>query len=362
MVRTTRGTEPLRGTFTVAFRGHETPALPYNVSAAELERELNNLDSVDMVKVARVPSFNDGYGGGLGEDDDAAANFGAFKWAVTFVNVMGDVPLLYPSPGRLTCSTDERAAGETQACASVEAVTTQPGSDAVLVYDGSRAPNVRRFVAEGLTTDALYSFKVVPVNAVGRGLPSAATATVAARAGASAAQTTVRGGAVSVGMAGVVHEVQVVTAYDTNGWVSLTLGSWYGESLPFYANVAGAGWDYSSTRNLATHPNDDGVVASAGALEAALTAPGTGIGRVHVTRGPAAPRGGSGGVSWSVTFLEPLGNVPTLRVNSTNTTTGSVGVVELLAGASNEFTVEPKKASGAPVRHIFFCSSASPAM
>jgi len=194
---------------------------------------------------------------------------------------------------------------------------------------------------------------VVPINAVGRGLPSAATPTVAARVGAAAAMTTVRGGAVSVGMAGVVHETQVVTAYDTNGYFQLTLGSWFGESLPIYANTANhPGWDYSSTRNLLLLPNDNAVVSDADAFAAALTAPGTGIADVHVTRGPAAERSGHSGVSWTVTFLAPLGNVPTLRVNSTNMTTGTVSVSELLHGASNEFTVEPKKASGAPVKDV----------
>jgi hypothetical protein len=306
-VRKVKGTEPLRGSFTVSFRGAETPALPYDVTAQALQNELNNLNSLDTVAVTRRESYNDGYGGGRGEDSALKDHFGAYSWTVTFVNAMGDVPLLYASPGRLTCSSDATAAGETQACAGVATTAAQPGSDAVLVYDGRAAPAVRAFVAEGLTTDALYSFKVVPLNAVGRGLPSAATATVGARVGAAAGQTTVRGGAVSVGMAGVVHETQVVTAYDTDGYFSLTLGSWYGESLPVWANVVAAGWDASSTRNLLRQPNDDGVVASAAALEHALTAPGTGIFKVHVTRSAAAERNGHSGVSWTVTFLSPLG-------------------------------------------------------
>jgi len=339
VVRSVKGTEPIRGTFTVKYDGYETPALPYNINAYELQRELNNLESIDMVEVTRERSYNDGYGNG--------DNFGAFVWTVTFINVMGDLPLLYPSPGRLTCS------AESAECVGIETVTTQPGTDAVLIYDGSHAPHVRKFTATGLVTDALYSFKVVPINAVGRGLPSAATATVAARIGASASQTTVRGGAVSVGMAGVVHETQVITAYNTNGHFSLTLGSWYGESLPINALLtSNPGWDISTTRNLLNDPNDDDVVSSSDAVKEALETSGTGINKVHVTRSAAAELEGMSGVSWTVTFLEPLGNVPTLRVNTTNTTGGYVHVVELLAGASNEFIIEPKKASGAPVKDI----------
>lgn len=156
VVRATKGTEPIRGSFTVRFRGAETPALPYDVSASDLQAELNNLETIDMVQVSRTESYNEGYGGGRGEDSDLKDNFGCFAWSVTFVNVMGDVPLLYPTPGRLTCSTDERAVGESASCAGIDAVTVQPGSDAVLVYDGSRAPNIRAFTATGLTTDALY--------------------------------------------------------------------------------------------------------------------------------------------------------------------------------------------------------------
>ncbi len=64
-------------------------------------------------------------------------------------------------------------------------------------------------------------------------------------------------------------------------------------------------------------PNDENVVSSAAVVQAALEAPGTGITSVHVTRSPLAS-GGASGVSWTVTFLAPLGNVPTLRVNSTD--------------------------------------------
>ena len=110
--RAVRGTEPIRGTFTVAFNGYETPALPFDVSATQLQQELNNLDSIDMVQVTRTKVLADRSAhadrddddavlddddiSGYGEADDMLRNvsyhYGAYAWSVTFLNVMGDVP------------------------------------------------------------------------------------------------------------------------------------------------------------------------------------------------------------------------------------------------------------------------------
>lgn len=51
--------------------------------------------------------------------------------------------------------------------------------------------------------------KVVPLSAVGPGIPSAASATVVAREGAAATQTVASGSALVQGMAGAVYEQQV---------------------------------------------------------------------------------------------------------------------------------------------------------
>ena len=341
VARTTHGTEPIRGTFTVQFRGFETVAVPFDVEASELERELSNLDSIDQVAVTRSESDPDG---------DGQAH-GAYAWTVSFTNTMGDIPSLYPTPGRLTGGS-----------VAIKTVVSQPGSAAVLVYDGSKAPAVKSFTATGLTTDALYAFKVVPINAVGRGVPTGATATVAARMGASPAQTTARGSAIAIGMAGVVHELQVISATDTDGSFALSLGGWYHETKLLGANIVGgrASAGYSAKSD---HPEggSPGFVATAAEMEAALEAVGTGIRDVHVTRSVTYGgwKNGSTGYAWTVTFIDPAGNVPLLRVNSTNITaagqrqhgtgpgrmsTGMVEVYELLQGASNQFTVEPKKA------------------
>lgn len=54
---------------------------------------------------------------------------------------------------------------------------------------------------------------MVPLSAVGRGIPTSASPTVVAREGAAAAQTVAGGSALVQGMAGVVYEQQV--QYDT---------------------------------------------------------------------------------------------------------------------------------------------------
>lgn len=51
--------------------------------------------------------------------------------------------------------------------------------------------------------------QVVPLSAVGRGIPTSASPTVVAREGAAAAQTVAGGAALVQGMAGVVYEQQV---------------------------------------------------------------------------------------------------------------------------------------------------------
>lgn len=83
------------------------------------------------------------------------------------------------------------------------------------------------------------SEQVVPLSAVGRGIPSAATPTVVAREGAVAAQTIATGPALVQGMAGVVYEQQTVTATATDGSFFLRLTPDGDQSDSIAANIAG---------------------------------------------------------------------------------------------------------------------------
>ena len=309
VARTVEGTTELGGTFTVAFDGAETVPLPYNLEADEMKRALENLDTISVVSVTKNES----------------EWWGSAFWDVTFATEAGDLPLMVTTAGRLLNG------NYSASLPSSWVETVQAGSPAVLVYDGTDDPETRVFTAAGLTEDALYAFKVQPLNLVDRGILSGATPTVAARAGASAGQTTAQGGALAVGMAGVIYEQQVIVA---QGWSSQTQEL----SLRF----EGGNWT-SDLRG-----------ATAEEFADALSEEWMGIGDVHVTRSNASHLGSSG-YSYTVTFLEQIGDVELLELNLDTVTTGdeaadNLNVTEFLKGAANEFTIEPKKATGAPVR------------
>ena len=59
-----------------------TPRAPLPMSGEEMRAR--GWDAVDIVLVTREPSFDQGYGGGRGEDKTLKDNFGAFAWTVRF--------------------------------------------------------------------------------------------------------------------------------------------------------------------------------------------------------------------------------------------------------------------------------------
>jgi hypothetical protein len=86
-------------------------------------------------------------------------------------------------------------------------------------------------------------------------------------------------------------------------------------------------------------------------MESALSASYMGIGDVHVTRSRYSSSGISG-TAWTVTFLKLIGDLPMLEVNVTGIDANYSYVKEFLKGHANQFIIEPKKASGAPVKDI----------
>ena len=105
------------------------------------------------------------------------------SWTVTFQSVPGDLPLLVAYPGRLTPLSHGVAMTVTEKVA---------GSPAVLVYDGSSAPEVRSYTVSNLNSDMTFAFKVLPYNFLGKGVLSAPTVTTIPRSGASPIYTTAR--------------------------------------------------------------------------------------------------------------------------------------------------------------------------
>ena len=190
-----------------------------------------------------------------------------------------------------------------------------------------------------LTPEPGYAFKVAPVNAVGDGILSSASIVTVARAGASASKTTATGSALSKGIAGYIQEEQIVTFLSNDCTTDKLIMSFESASV--------------QTENLCGATEDE----FESALEALL-----GVGNIHVLREEATSPAGHSGYSWSVTFNSRMGDVPMLtvdrfQVGNGRDASGAQGldgnyVVEFLKGQSNEFTIEPKKASGSVVRDI----------
>ena len=293
------------GTFTASFRGFETEDIAVDASSDEVKTALENLPSINFVQVDSL--FN--------------------GWTVTFLSEAGDLPLMEVTSGRLL--------GDSNAKMVVNEATK--GDSAILVYDGSESPAALSFEALDLTPDIGYAFKVAPVNSIGDGVLSAASIVTIARSGASPSTTTASGSALSWGIAGSVHEEQIVT-FLSDDCTSDKLFLSFEFSGP--------------TVNLCGSTNSE--------FESAIESL-PGVGDVHVTREEHSIDGHIGH-SWTVTFNSQTGDVPLLSVDRSQVGRGvdaygvsgsnAVFVTEFLKGQANEFTIEPKKASGTVVKDI----------
>ena len=305
VTETVQGSPVLSGDFTVSFRGEITDAIPHDISAADMERRLENLPTVGEVSVVRTDEPNGGY-----------------SWAVEFLSDVGLLPSMEVTRGRLNGTN-----------ADVTVIRSVPGSPSVLVFDGTGLPSIKEHVVTGLNLGTTYAFKVAALTAVGHGEPSTATDTVVARAGASPSHTTAAGSALRTGITGVVFEEQHVSAS-----AAAAIGG------SFMLRVGNDGdWTEAIWHN-----------ASAADVQAALTglsfASGTdSLGVVHVTTLDDVVNTTRVGAAWAVTFVSNEGDVPPLQVDQSMLTgagSPSVSVVEFVRGQANTFTIEPRKASG----------------
>eukprot|EP00970_Alexandrium_tamarense_P002964 scaffold427_cov103-Alexandrium_tamarense.AAC.19 len=294
------------GSFTASFKGYETSDIPVNASSEMVQTALENLPSINVVNV------------------ESTLN----GWSVTFLSEAGDLPLMEVTSGRLLSE---------DANAKVLVTEVVKGDSATLVYDGSEAPATLTFEALDLTPDVGYAFRVAPINSVGEGVLSASSIVTVARSGASASKTTATGSALSRGIAGSIHEEQIVT-FLSNDCMADELIVSFGFSDP--------------TPNLCDATADE--FRSVIELLA-------GVGKCRVSR-EAVSAAGYNGYSWTVVFTSRTGDVPMLSVDRSRVGNGrdasgesasnGVYVVEFLKGQANEFTIEPKKASGSVVRDV----------
>jgi len=309
-----KGRAAVSGDFTVFYKNEETRRLSYDETASGMMQALENLDGIGELSVTRNSLGN-----------------GSFEWIVTFLTEMGNLPSMTTTSGRLLASRPFARVNEVQA-----------GTESTLVYNGDKNPNIKEFVSTGLLTDTTYAYKVVTMNAVGHsrnGIASQATTTVIARAGASASHTSLAGSSLIQGVAGIVYEEQIVSVQCSNiagatGNFQLRLGSegtWSG-SIAVHSN----GTDMKNA--IEDLDFDNGLKA---------------IKTVHVTRVDSTSTSKEG-YEWTVTFIGNTGNVPLLEYQQSIACTGgaTVGIVEFIEGKANQFIIEPKKASGEPVKDL----------
>ena len=167
-----------------------------------------------------------------------------------------------------------------------------------------------------------YSFKVAPINALGEGVLSKATTTVVASSGASPVYTMARGSSLETGITYDVDEEQIIT---TAGCDSTGMSLRFGSSAANFSNTLTA----SELTTLLQDTLKTGTVD--------VTYATTTNGSVEIN-------------SWRVVFVDS-GDVDGLVL----TTFGSdcdATVEEFIKGSRNEFTIEPKSASGATLRDV----------
>ena len=292
------GSQAISGSFTLSFNHSRTVDVPYDVSAADLKAALEDLPGIGIVSVTRV-------NGTVGRGD--------YTWFITFETLAGDLPLMYATAGRLSPLSSH---------ASITVTEVTAGSISTLVYDGTGIPDVRSVTISNLISDMTYAFKVTPINAIGEGVLSGASTTVAATSGASAVYTTVSGSAVVKGITGDVDEQQIITAYNCKN-SSLYL-FWGGNKTMFHAETSGEDLTYI--------------------LNSHLKVKGVSVQRT------ADVNASQDIIYWRVTF-ENMGDVAPLVVVSLNGSC-NVSVTEFIKGEMNEFTIEPKKANGDVLRDV----------
>ena len=292
------GISSIGGDFRLSFQGEETENIPFDASDDTLKATLEALTNIGRVSVT---------------SQDLTVT-GTKSWSVEFLTNSGNLPLLVPIFGRLTGS---------QTRLFVE--KAQQGSESTLVYDGVKNPTSRRLLTSDLNDGTAYAYRVAAINVVGEGVLSPATPVVIARDGASPAFTTASGSSLTQSMAGVVHEVQSV---ETSGSGSFTL---------------------SSSDGLSTTQGLDIETTTSSQLESALNSI-LGASSVHVTRHEASDTSSTGHLYY-VTFVGLAGN-QNLLLGSTTGAGTSISIDTFVQGEVNEFTIEPTKASGHPLKDV----------
>jgi len=295
---------PISGDFSLSFNGTRTIDLPFDVSEKNMKAALEDLPGVREVTITRT-------------NNEISDN--SYVWTVTFEGSPGDLPMLYATPGRLNPVSKN---------VKITVQQLRAGSDSLLVYDGTGIPEVRSVTISNLVPDMTYAFKVAPVTALGEGVLSQASTTVAASSGANAAYSTASGTSLSTGITYRVNEEQFITSSSCPvGPITITL-TW---TDPF--GVSNSGSFTTSTDLTALTTSVINVFKNA-----------LNSGDVDVDIYTVDSN------DWKFRVVFYLSG----DVNPVIATAGTCtfATEEYIKGISNQFTIEPKTASGTVVRDV----------
>merc|ERR1711871_303684 len=295
-VKRKAGTAAIGGTFSLSFNGSRTIDLPFDVSGADMKTALQDLPDINTVSVVRSSNLI------------AGVDRSAYSWTITFEDLAGDIEMLYATAGRLTPLGSN---------VDISVKEHTPGTEAELIYDGTGIPDVRRMTFRNLVPDNTYSFKVAPLNALGKGVLSGAMETIVATSGSSATYTAVSGSSLIKGITNDVDEEQIITATTcpSNNFTIVFNGK--------YASFNQSTTEEDLERIFHTQLGEPTVDV---------------VDKVE----------GTGNTTWRVIFRD-RGDVPLLKFVSYSALC-SVSSEEFLKGNRNQFIIEPKKADGKVLR------------
>ena len=139
--------QPISGDFTLEFNGQRTPYLPHDVTANEMRTALSGLGSIGDVHVDRIgPDVNS-----------------CFSWLVTFIEQIGDLPLLIADYTDLQGTAP--SISTTELTEGFEPPFDGPDYGSILISDTSMSTAV----VEGLKQGIYYFVRVAASNALGEG-------------------------------------------------------------------------------------------------------------------------------------------------------------------------------------------------
>ncbi|GMH48108.1 hypothetical protein TL16_g00218 [Triparma laevis f. inornata] len=318
------GSATVGGSFTLSFGGASTNALSFDISAADLEVQLEALGTTGDVRVGR-------------KYDNTYDNVFSYSWYVVFLEKLGNQPMISADYSLVTCSAGTANVVVTEAKAGfLPAMDSNYKGEAIVSGDAISGSTITHTIAS-LSKDDEYHVRVSAFNGVGSTYGPTMYSTPARAAAAtvpdSPSAVTVKAASdasVKVGWAAPLNsggsdvtkykvewdtnpgspEVQTITSSSDNtmyGTFKLTFKTFTTGAIPF----------------------DSSEVKMKSSLEALQS-----VGSVAVSRSSAG-----NGYVWTVTFSDNVGDQPDLIADKSSLGGSNANVVvsEVVAGTDPAF-------------------------